>query len=449
MSTIPEITPAVRARLQKCFEYGNQKMQIGDNDYATEMFAQCVVGDPSNLLYMNSFIANLRIKFGNVKKKSSFSFLKKAAKAAPIGKSKDLKTTIQEGVEKLRRDPWDAQTFATMGMACLEAELVDPGLAYLKHAVESAPDDVDINRLAARELGERGQFENAIHCWDRVLKLNPDDPEAGKKISDLMLERTINRVKETPRGAKEDEHEEEGEKLSFEDKIEKRLRKDPKDREAFSELIDYFFQKGNYRKAEDAAKRALREYPEDPNYSPLLLEIQKNRAAAEMTRITEQYKKSPSDALKAKYAEQKKLYDQKTYEYIMYRLKLSPNESALHWELGSFLMRHGRIKEAIGELQKARVDEGLAGQCLLALGQCFQQIKQYALAATHYDQAAAKLDEQSEDMKKTLYLGARLAMGMGNLKKANEFASKLAAIDFSYKDVGGLLDKITQKLHNE
>ena len=54
------VTPAVRARLQKCFEYGNQKMQIGDYDYATEMFAQCVVGDPSNILYMNSFIANLR-----------------------------------------------------------------------------------------------------------------------------------------------------------------------------------------------------------------------------------------------------------------------------------------------------------------------------------------------------------------------------------------------------
>ncbi len=449
MAPIPEISPVVRARLQKCFEYGNQKMQIGDNDYATEMFAQCVVGDPSNLLYMNSFIANLRIKFGNVKKKSSFGFLKKAAKAAPMGKSKDLKTTIQEGVEKLKRDPWDAQTFVTMGMACLEAELVDAGLAYLKHAVESAPDDADINRLAARELGERGQFENAIHCWDRVLKINPDDVEAGKMISNLMLERTINRVKEAPRGAKEGEgDEEEGEKLSFEDKIEKRLRKNPKDREAFSELIDHFFQKGNYRKAEDAAKRALKEYPEDPTYSPLLLEIQKNRASAEMTRISEQYKKAPSDALKAKYAEQKKLYDQKTYEYLVYRLKLSPNESALHWELGDFLMRHGRVKEAIAELQKAKVDEGLAGQCLLALGQCFQQIKQYQLAALHYDQAVAKLDPQSEEMKKALYLGARLAMGLENYQKANEFANKLAAIDFSYKDIGGLLDKIAQKLHN-
>ena len=96
-----------------------------------------------------------------------------------------------------------------MGMACLDAGYEEAGLAYLKHAVESAPDDVDVNRLAARELGSRGNYENAIHCWDRVLKLNPDDPEAGKKISDLMLERTINRVKETPRGAKEDEHEEE------------------------------------------------------------------------------------------------------------------------------------------------------------------------------------------------------------------------------------------------
>ena len=73
MEPLPEINPAVRARLQQCFEYGNQKMQIGDHDYATEMFAQCVIGDPSNILYMNSFIANLRVKF-KAKKKSSFGW---------------------------------------------------------------------------------------------------------------------------------------------------------------------------------------------------------------------------------------------------------------------------------------------------------------------------------------------------------------------------------------
>ena len=95
------------------------------------------------------------------------------------------------------------------------------------------------------------------------------------------------------------------------------------------------------------------------------------------------------------------------------------------------------------------MDEGIAGQCLLALGQCFQQIKQYPLASLHYDQALGKLNEQSEDMKKALYLGARLAFGLNDLAKASKLANQLAAIDFSYKDVGDLLDKIAQKSNNK
>ncbi|MGN0931062.1 MAG: tetratricopeptide repeat protein [Thermoguttaceae bacterium] len=443
------VTPAVRARLQKCFEYGNQKMQIGDYDYATEMFAQCVVGDPSNILYMNSFIANLRVKFGNQKKKSSFGFLKKAARSAPIGKPKDLDSAMKDGVEKLKRNPWDAYAYVSMGLACLDSGFDDAGLAYLKHAVESAPEDVEINRTAAIELGERKNYENAILCWERVLKAKPDDVEAGKKISDLMMERTINRVQEAPRGAKEEERDEEKEKLSVEDQCEKRLRKNPQDRDAFLDLTEYFFQKGNYRKTEDACKRALSVFPDDDYFFPKLLEVQRARASAEFNKLAEQYKKNPTDALKAKCVEQKNLHAQKTFEYLQYRLKKSPNEAPLHWEMGSFLLRHGKYKEAIGELQKAKVDEGIAGQCLLALGQCFQQIKQYPLASLHYDQALGKLNEQSEDMKKALYLGARLAFGLNDLAKASKLANQLAAIDFSYKDVGDLLDKIAQKSNNK
>ena len=75
MGATNEISPAKRARLQQCFEYGNQKMQIGDHDYATEMFAQCVCGDPSNILYMQAFIANLRVKYKNKRKKEAWSLV--------------------------------------------------------------------------------------------------------------------------------------------------------------------------------------------------------------------------------------------------------------------------------------------------------------------------------------------------------------------------------------
>ncbi len=445
MAETNEISPAKRARLQQCFEYGNQKMQIGDHDYATEMFAQCVCGDPSNLIYMQSFVANLRVKFKNKRKKSSFGFMKKATKVSTGKNTKDLDTTIREGVEKLKKDPWDEQTFVSMATACLEEGFDDAGLAYLKLAIDSAPDDPDINRYAAIELGAREQYENAIACWERVLRVNPADVEAGKMISDLMLERTINRVKSAPHGAKEDEEEEE-EKLSVEDQCEKRLRKNPNDRDAFVELVDYFFQKGNLRKTEDSCKRALKVFPEDDLFKQKLLEVQRSRASEELKRLRDAYQKDPSDAIKEKFAAQKKIYDEKRLEYIQYRLKKSPNESGLHMELGMFYMERHEFKEAIGELQKAKVDEGIAGQCLLALAECFQHIKQYALAAMHYDQAVAKLDQQSEMMKRALYNGARLALGLNNLEKANEFANRLAAIDFSYKDVGGLLDKIASKL---
>ena len=52
-------------------------------------------------------------------------------------------------------------------------------------------------------------------------------------------------------------------------------------------------------------------------------------------------------------------------------------------------------------------------------------------------------------MKKALYLGARLAFGLNDLAKASKLANQLAAIDFSYKDVGDLLDKIAQKSNNK
>ncbi len=341
MITMQEISPQKRARLQQCFEAGNKQMQMGGKDgheYATQMFAQCVCGDPANILYMNSFIVNLRQQFGRPKKKGAFGFVKAAKKNVPTGK-KDFETTISEGVEKLKKDPWDAQTFVAMGMACLEEGLEEAGLAYLKHAVTSAPDDAEVNRVAAVELGSRQRFDDALACWSRVDKIKPGDPEASRMISDLMLEKTIKRVNKTEHGSKMEEDEANGlvaEKLSVEDECEKRLRKNPNDRDAYKDLIDHFYAKNNMRKVEDACKRALKVFPDDEIFYPQLLEAQRARARDELARIKEQYEKAPSDALKEKFARQKKDFDEKALALLQYNLKKSPGNSAYRFELGAY-----------------------------------------------------------------------------------------------------------------
>ena len=67
------IPPAVRRRLQKCYEHGTKNAQSNNFDYAVEMYTQCVAGDPGNELYLNSLLGTLHRKYNNNKKGSSFS----------------------------------------------------------------------------------------------------------------------------------------------------------------------------------------------------------------------------------------------------------------------------------------------------------------------------------------------------------------------------------------
>ena len=46
-----------------------------DHDYAHDLFTQCLVEDPANLIYLQHFLGNLAQKYGNNKKGSRFAGL--------------------------------------------------------------------------------------------------------------------------------------------------------------------------------------------------------------------------------------------------------------------------------------------------------------------------------------------------------------------------------------
>ncbi|MDO5566163.1 MAG: hypothetical protein Q4G59_05855 [Planctomycetia bacterium] len=450
----PSLSPAVRARLQTCFEYGNKKMQSGNFDYATEMFIQCVLGDPGNLIYMQTYIGNLRVKYGNNKKGASFGLFKSggskgALKTAEVRKK--WEDVLKSGCEALKTNPWDDSVFFSMGRACLELGYNETGLAYLKHAVECNPEDIEINRYAAVELGAHHIYDQAIACWQRILNKKPDDLQAKKCITDLLLEQTIKKVNDNPVAdtgstASSDDTDS---ALSEEDQFELRLKKTPKNRSVYEEMSDFFFQKGNLRKAEDICQRALKVFPDDEVFTYRAIEFAKMRAREVVERARQLYAKDPSDATKAEYTKAREAYEQKNLDLIKLKLKRNPNSGQAHYEYGNYLMQHKQFKEAINEFQAAKVDVTIQGECLLALAFCFQSIKQYRLAIMHYDGALKVLAGEGEYVKRALYEGAKLAYALGDLKKADEYAHRLASIDFSYKDLGDLLDKIDKKVDNK
>ena len=54
---MPPITAAVRQRLQAVFEHAQRCAEKADYDYAHDLFAQCLVEDPANLIYLQHFLA--------------------------------------------------------------------------------------------------------------------------------------------------------------------------------------------------------------------------------------------------------------------------------------------------------------------------------------------------------------------------------------------------------
>ncbi len=127
------------------------------------------------------------------------------------------------------------------------------------------------------------------------------------------------------------------------------------------------------------------------------------------------------------------------------RVERYPNNLAFRYDLGYRYQKNGRFKEAIAEYQQAQKDPRKRGLSLLALGQCFQQIKQYKLAMSNYEGAIEEIPDRDADNKKlALYLAGRLATALKDLDTGEKYLTTLAGLDFAYRDVSTLLEKIAK-----
>ncbi|MDR1493830.1 MAG: tetratricopeptide repeat protein [Planctomycetaceae bacterium] len=456
----------LKARLQECYTYGNQKMTQGDHDYATEMFIQCLLGDPANIVYIQAFILNLRQKYKDNKKGNSWALLKSgkiktALKTAWVRQK--WKEVLENGAEALKINPWDSNAYLSMGRACHELDYLFAELAYYKQAVESSPKDAEINRTAARALQEMEEYDHAIACWNRVLQTKPNDDEARKSIGDLMIEKTIKKGKynasESQTGKTTVQYREDVQKIDYEERkelsaeelFEKNVRKNPEDITLYIDRADVLFQSNQIKEAENILQRLLK-VQDKPEFRLRLIEVQHRRLMDDLAKIKTNYESSTKPEiktqLKAQFASKKDELSNVTLKMYTMRVEQNPGNTRYRYDMGTIYQSQGKFKEAIGEFQAAKSDISLQGECLLALGQCFQQIKQYKLAMTHYRQAVDSITGEGDSKKKSLYLAARLAYGLQDYVQADDFATQLAAIDFSYKDVGELLDKIAEKRIN-
>jgi tetratricopeptide (TPR) repeat protein len=443
------LSPAKRKRLEKVFEVASKKAAAstapGDFDYVTELVSQCVLGDPSNPTYVRAYIESLQKKYGNNRKGSPLAQFKERGARSALKKAlaqEHWDEVIQHGLKILAVNPWDWHALVGMAKAANKSGDRDCELCYLEAALKGSPNDPTCNRLYAIAMADRGLIDQAIIFWHRVEKALPNDDEAKRSIATLTVQKQRSSGKfddddDDSRRAKAKTQQQQ--EISVEQQLQRKLRHEPDKMSHYLELAQFYVNEDRFAEAEKLFAKAYELSDGDND-------------------VREKWEDSQLRALRQKIAHakdpnaKKKLqneYFEKDLEFYKIRVERYPNNLAFRYELGYRYMKTRRYADAIRVLQTAKNDPRRRGMCMLVLGQCFQQIKQFPLAKRHYEAAVLEIpDHDSENKRKALYLLGRLTLGLRDLDSAEKHLSALAALDFTYKDVAQLLDKIAKLREN-
>ena len=458
------LPPAKRRRLQQLFEHATKAADASNFDYAINMLTECVVGDPSNRIYAQQLLSTLSRKYNNSPKNvGKLAGIKSAGTKTSLKRSsmqKDWPAVIKTGIEVLKANPWDMGTLLVMAQACEEMNLPDSQLCYLKMALDVNGKDAEVNRHCGRALARMRHYDPAIACWRRVELAKPGDEEAQRAIADLAVERTIDHGGYEEAGSATDvkksrvDEDDGSVQLTPEQQLAKRISKAPEDISLYVELAELHLRHERWADAEAVLAKVLEVSGGDVSLRERLEDVQLRRHRNQVLAAERNAAEHRTDEAREQATAMKAELNRVEIEIFRNRADRYPGNVSLKYELGIRLKRAGKYKDAIQYLQLARTDTKRKAAVFLELGECFQKLKQLPLALNNYESAVEATSEREPDAKKAaLYAAGRLALYIaindtaGNekwLDSAEKHLNELAGMDFGYKDVPGLLDKVAE-----
>lgn len=473
-SLLPQPTPEQRRVAAGQFERANQVIASGNYDYGIQLLLTCCKLDPANLIYRQTLRRTEKLKYKNNLRGSRLAFLSNSATRAKLKSAKgarDYLKVLEYGEEILSRNPWDSGCQMDMAEAAEALGLSDLAVWTLEQARHRDPKDATVNRALARLYEKRGNFLQAMRLWELVRKADPKDIEAQHKAKDLAANDTIARGRYGEAVAAADARAQRpdskaGDTLAagketavtppaLEDRLAReaaplraRIAADPTAPHAYLQLAQLYRRANELDQARAILEQGLG--PTGRHYELALeladLEIEPFRRNLIITE--DKLRTQPQDE-ELRRIRIRLLKEINTRELDWYRQKADrfPTEMAYRLELGIRLLRAGQLDEAIHELQLARTDPRQLWKALTYLGFCFKARNNWRLAQRNFEDALKNLPQGEESMRKEILF--QLAHGYadnGDLSQALELGYELANLDFSYKDIGKLLDQWQARL---
>jgi tRNA A-37 threonylcarbamoyl transferase component Bud32/tetratricopeptide (TPR) repeat protein len=170
--------------------------QGGGDDYARELLDECLKLDPFNLAARKALRALHQKNTTGVLGRwlGSLNVLATKSKMRLARSQGDWRKVFEHGEQVLARQPSDtdthielAETASEIGMPGLARWLLEQGC----EATKDVPEHAQLLRALARLHEYLREWQPAIDLWQQVVKLEPTNCEAHRKVNDLLAQQLV------------------------------------------------------------------------------------------------------------------------------------------------------------------------------------------------------------------------------------------------------------------
>ena len=480
-STLPSPNSEHRHIAAQQFERANQVIATGNYDYGIKLLFSCCKLDPGNLPYRQALRRTEKVKYKNNLRGSrlaAVSNMTTRAKLKSAKRSQEYLRVLELGEEVLARNPWDLGAQMDMAEAADALGMLDLAIWSLEQARQGHAQEVSLNRMLARLYEKRGNYTQAIGLWELVRKADPSDVEAQHKAIDLAANETIARGgyeggtgggrMPAPQTLPEEEAAEATKDtpvahalplVSVADErvareaapLRTRVQADPTNANAYLHLALLYRRSEHFEEAREVLQQGLGPTGNHFELTTELADLEIEPFRRNLTIADEKLHQDAADE-EVRKIRIRLLKEINTREMDLFRQKADryPTDMSHRFELGVRLLRAGQVDEAIRELQTTRADPRHHWRSLLYLGYCFKSRNNWRLAQRNFEEALQHVPPAEEaPRKEILFQLANGAAESGDLAKALDLGMELANMDFSFRDIGRLLDEWQERQKKE
>lgn len=491
----PNALPAPNAEHRRIatgqFERANQVVATGNYDYGIRLFMSCCKLDPGNLIYRQALRRTEKAKFGNNLRGSWHArwstWTGKARVKGALGSRQYIKV-LELGERVLMRNPWDVGVQMDMAAAADGLGLIDVAVWCLEQARQKTARDVPLNRALAKAYEKRGNFTQAMALWQMIQADHPADLEAQHKLKDLAAHDTIARgrydggqggadavaaatapggqLAASPPGSKPPapgtratpppdtmpkqpgssaDHRVAREAAL----IRTRLATDPTNVNAYLQLAALYRRVNLLEQARKVLTEGLEPTANAFEIALELADLDIEPFRQNLLVTEDKLRDTPDDdELRRIRIRLRKEINTRELDFFRQKADRFPTELGLRYEVGVRLVRAGAIDEAIQMLQTSRSDPRFRWQSMLWLGHCFKARNNWRLAQRNFEEALQNLPVgENAARKDLLFLLAQGFADEGDLTRAVDTGHELANLDFTYRDIGRLLDEWQNRIN--